>query len=146
MSLSLKNIKGDIGTAYICLSPLKNLFNDEALYNNAAYHAEQATEKCIKYVLSNYYGIEETARRFKTHNIPDLLAFLRECAEESGRDIPIDIPDLIDELSVEIMEWEANSRYNDDMVILRKNIKMVLQADEKMYKQLQKMNTNPKIQ
>ena len=125
----------------MCLSPLKNLFNDEALYNNAAYHAEQATEKCIKFVLSNYYGIDETVRRFKTHNIPDLLSFLNECAMKSGKSIPIHIPQIIDELSVEIMGWEANTRYSDDMVVLRKNIKMVLQADEKIYKQLQGMTT-----
>ena len=139
MSLSINNILGDIVTAQSSLSPLRNYFNDESLYNIAAYHAEQATEKCLKIILSNYYGIDESLRRYRTHNIPDLLAFLEEQASENERPIPIEIPNIIYELSNEIMEWEATTRYNDNMVILRRSIKEVLKADIKMYRQIKKL-------
>jgi len=51
MSLKIKQIKADIHLAKHCMSPIVNLFNDEALYSQAAYHTEQATEKCLKVIL-----------------------------------------------------------------------------------------------
>ena len=140
MSLSLKLIKGDIATAKHCLSPVVNWFNDEALYSNAAYHAEQATEKCLKVILSQYYEIPETSKRYKTHDIPDLLDFVLQCEKETKKSIPIQIPDIIDMLSIEIKSWEANSRYNDNMVLLRGNISKVIKACESMYRELKKGN------
>ena len=141
-SLTLKLIKGDITTAKMCISPIINLFNDESLYSISAYHTQQATEKCLKIMLVHHYGIDESIKRYRTHDIPDLLAFLNECAEETHSPIPISIPNVITELSIEIKEWEANTRYNDNMVILRKNILQVLNACEKMYKDLKSLGYN----
>lgn len=138
MSLSLKIIKGDIVTAKLCLSPIVNWFNDEALYSNAAYHAEQATEKCLKIILTQKYGVSENNKRYRTHDIPDLLAFIDECKQESRVDCLVEIPSVIDELSIEIKAWEANLRYNDNMVLLRKNVSEVVKACELMYHELKK--------
>lgn len=136
MSLNLRMLKSDIVVANICYSRIFNFLNDEILYNNAAYHAEQATEKCLKLILSQYYNINENNRRYHTHDIPDLLAYIVDCETTTGNFNPIKIPDVIDVLSIEIKAWEANSRYNDNMVLLRKNIKIVIEACENMYEQM----------
>ena len=138
MSLSLKIVKSDIKTARLCLTPVYNWFNDENLYSNAAYHAEQAIEKCLKIILTQNYGISETERRYRTHDIPDLLAYIEECRESSGKDARVEIPEIIDGLSIEIKAWEANTRYNDNMVILRKKILKVVQATEKLQRDMAK--------
>ncbi len=142
MSLSLKNIKGDIATSKFCLSPVVNWFNDEALYSIAAYHAEQATEKCLKLVLSQCYGIPESNKRYRTHDIPDLLAYIEECRTDTGKDYSITIPEIIEELSIEIKGWEANTRYNDNMVLLRNNVMDVIRACENMYRNLKQNGYN----
>lgn len=138
MSLNLKIVKMDIKTAKLCLSPVYNWFNDEKLYSNAAYHAEQAVEKCLKIILVQDYGIVETTKRYRTHDIPDLLAFIEECKESSEKDVRVAIPEIIDNLSIEIKAWEANTRYNDNMVILRSKILKVVQATEKLQKDMKK--------
>lgn len=139
MSLNTKLVYADIKVAKYCNSPLVNLFNDEALYSNAAYHAEQATEKCLKLILSNYYGISETEKRYRTHDIPDLLAYMKECEANTGKKVPICIPEIIEINAIEIKEWEANTRYNDNMVVLRSNITSVISACDIMCRQLEKM-------
>ena len=139
MSLNLKNIKSDIGISKMCLSPFRNLFNDEIYYNSAAYHAQQATEKCLKIILLKYYCVDGTSKRYRTHNISSLLAYLNECAKESAKEIPIIIPQVIIDNSIDITSWEANTRYGDDMVLLRKSIKEVIRADEFMERQLRSL-------
>ena len=113
------------------LSPLLNITNDESLYGIAAYHAQQATEKCLKVILVNYHGYDQTQRRYRTHDIAGLLALIEE-QETPQKPIPIGIPESIKIMSADITEWEANSRYNDNMVVLKENISIVLDACKKM--------------
>lgn len=138
MSLNTKLVYADIKVAKYCNSPLVNLFNDEALYSNAAYHAEQATEKCLKLILSNYYGVPETNKRYRTHDIPDLLEYVKECEADTGKKPPVSIPEIIETNAIEIKEWEANTRYNDNMVVLRNNVNLVISACDVMCRQLEK--------
>ena len=137
MSLSLDLIRADIKTARNNLSPIVNFTNDEMMYNIAAYHAQQATEKCIKIVLSQYYGLSENSRPFRTHNIADLIGMLEDC-EEGGNKSPIVIPEYIKVMSAEITVWEASVRYNDNIVILRDNIRKVIRECETMLSDLKK--------
>ena len=137
MSLSLRVINADIQTAENNISPAINPTNDEMLYNIAAYHAQQAVEKCLKLILIHYYGIGENERRMKTHNIAGLIGQLEDCAT-ADRPLPIDIPEIIYTMSAEITIWEASSRYNDDIVILRDNIRHVLAACRDMSAALQR--------
>ena len=138
MNLNLRLIKSDIEIAKMCISPIRNLFNDELFYSSAAYHAEQATEKCLKVILNQYYGISDTTKRYRTHDIPDLLAYIDECEKNQGKVVPISIPQVIDDNSIIIKSWEANSRYNDNMKVLRRDILDVIKACETMYRDLQK--------
>ena len=134
-NLTLKIIKTDIWFANKGLSPIHNLTNDEAKFNVSAYHAQQATEKCIKVVLDQYYNVDTTTRRYREHKIPRLLQYLEEC-NTPEKPIPIIIPEIIYEKANEISSWEANMRYNIDYTLLRKSIKSVVIACNKMLKEL----------
>ena len=137
MSLSIGLIKADIKTARNNISPFVNLSNDELMYNIAAYHAQQATEKCLKIMLSQYYGMDENDRRFKIHNIAGLIGMLDDFSSDD-KPIPIEISDIIKLMSAEITSWESSSRYNDNIVVLRKNIKIVLAECKKMVADLKR--------
>lgn len=138
MSISLKLVAGDIRAARMSISPVFNLTNDEIMYNIAAYHTQQAVEKCLKIILNQFYCVDENERRFKTHNIAGLLGMIEEFSAEKEA-CPLSIPEVIYEMSADITTWEASSRYNDDLVILKKNIKTVLKACQKMVKELGKL-------
>lgn len=136
MSLSLGIVKADIKTAKQNLSPVINRTNDELMYNIAAYHAQQAVEKCLKIMLSQYYGMDESDRKFKIHNIAGLIDML-EIEASNENPIPIEIPEDIKIMSADITEWEAASRYNDNKPVLRDNIKYVLKLCGKMVKEME---------
>jgi hypothetical protein len=60
---------------------------------------------------------------------------LEEC-NTPEKPIPIIIPEIIYEKANEISSWEANMRYNIDYTLLRKSIKSVVIACNKMLKEL----------
>ena len=63
-----------------------------------------------------------------SNSTPALMGDLHECEDETGKKLPVTIPSVIEENSIIIKSWEANSRYNDNMVVLRKNILQVIKA------------------
>lgn len=137
--ITLNLIKTDIWFANKGLSPILNPTNDEAKFNISAYHAQQATEKCIKIILQNYYEVDTTTRRFRSHMIPRLLSYLTECEEaDPEKPIPIRIPDVIYEMSNEITSWEADMRYSIDYNLLKSKIKIVIKACNQMVHELKK--------
>ena len=133
--ITTKIIETDIWFANQGLSPVQNPTNDEAIFNGSSYHAQQATEKCIKIILRYYYEEDDTTRRFRTHEIPRLLQYLNECATPE-KPIPITIPDIIYEMAIEITSWETRMRYNIDYSLLRERVKIVVDACEQMVKEL----------
>lgn len=136
MSISLRLVKADLQTAKNNLSPAINLTNDEYLYNIAAYHVQQAVEKCLKIILHQYYGADDNSRVFRTHNIAALLGMIEDFSD-SGQDCPVQISDYLRIMSADLTMWEASSRYNDDIVILRESIETVITECEKIAAQLE---------
>ena len=63
--MNLNRIKADILTAKNNLSPVGNPTNDEYLYDISAYHAQQAVEKILKYILHDIYGVDDTQKNSK---------------------------------------------------------------------------------
>lgn len=72
-----KRIYADISLSEYALSDIGNPTNDEAMYNLASYHAQQAIEKGLKFYLSAVYGEDENDRRFKIHDIDTLCYRLK---------------------------------------------------------------------
>lgn len=72
------------------------------------YHVQQAIEKSIKYFLSNIYHESENTRKFKVHNIADLIDYLNEF----DQDFIQNYEELM-EMAYEITSWEASSRYDE---------------------------------
>lgn len=111
--------EGDIKTAKILISPISNPTNDEVINDNAAYHVQQAVEKELKYILHDILGEDDTTRKFKTHDIADIINQI----EEKGYEISEDIKEIAYDLS----EWETTSRYGTDIVASREEIINVIE-------------------
>lgn len=114
--MTLNKVDADIKTAESNISAVGNPTNDEAMYDIAAYHVQQGIEKLLKILLSDVFGMDSTTKRFRTHSITMLISIL-----EDDYDF-IDIPDGIREKSITITDWEAQSRYGDDLVASRNEI------------------------
>ena len=119
--MNIQRIKADISTARNNLSPEGNPTNDEYLYDVAAYHAQQAVEKILKYILHDQYGVDDTTKQFKTHNISTLLIMVNA----HDADFITNHKKLVD-LSDEITNWEAATRYGEDLVAAKETIIDVL--------------------
>ena len=129
--MNYKIIKADIQTASLNISPYGNPTNDECMYNIAAYHAQQAIEKCLKYYLHDVYGVDDSTRRFRTHNISTLLLDLSAFDPLFIEKHPVTVS-YADDLSM----WEATSRYGDSLVATRHMIEEVLQDADIMYRDI----------
>ncbi len=58
------------------------------MYNIAAYHAQQAVEKALKFYLREIFGEDENDHALKVHDIATLAGWLQL---EYNADIPSDI-------------------------------------------------------
>ena len=129
--MNIHRIHADIATAQFLNSPIGNPNNDEYIYDTAAYHIQQAIEKSIKYFLHDVYEVDDTSKRFRTHNLSDLILQL---SLKDSSFIP-NHQDLIDMVS-EISDWEAGSRYNEDIVSTRTSISKALLIAEKLFSEV----------
>lgn len=118
--MRLERADADIQLAEKLISPTWNPTNDELLYDMAAYHTQQGIEKLLKYILHDIYGMDESIRKFRTHKIYDLIAILEE-------DYSYNVSDKLMEMSIKITDWEAQSRYGDDIVATREDIAAAIQ-------------------
>lgn len=124
----------DLKVAKLLISPIGNPTHDEMLYDNAAYHLEQAYEKELKYVLHDLLGVDDTTREFKTHNIADLISQIED-AEYS-------IPEAIKEISHDLTEWEASTRYNADISSDLMEIKIAISKFELLKNAVEEIETD----
>ena len=130
--MNLKKADADMTTAQLLISSAGNPGNDEALYDLAAYHAQQAIEKALKFLLVEKYGEDESARHFRTHKIYDLIGML----ETHG----YCVSDELKEMAITITDWEAESRYNDNLVATTNEIKKAI----RLYSELREgLDTDP---
>ncbi len=90
----------------------------------------------MKNVLINDFDCDEKDHKFRTHNIAALIDMLDESQTESKRNI-LDIPDELRTMSSDISHWEANSRYGDDLSVVKQDIRKVLDMCNSMIKQLE---------
>ncbi len=134
--MKLKKAKDDIHAANLLMKPENNPTNDEGIYDLAAYHAQQAVEKILKNVLINNFDYDEKDHKFRTHNIAALIDMLEGSQIESKRSI-LDIPNDLRIMSSDISHWEANSRYGDDLSVVKEDIRKVLDMCSTMIKQLE---------
>lgn len=119
--MNIHRIRADITTARNNLSHEGNPTNDEYLYDVAAYHAQQAVEKTLKYFLHNVYGVDDTSKQFKTHNISTLLIMINSHDANF-----ISNHQKLADLSDEITSWEASTRYGENLVATKNTIIEVL--------------------
>ena len=112
--MNIRRIMADIKTAENLISTNGNPTNDEYMYDLAAYHTQQAVEKCLKYYLHYIFGMDDTTKKFKTHNISTLLLLLTQYSYTA----PKELINMSDELT----NWEASARYGEDLIGTKNNI------------------------
>ena len=119
----------DIEVARHYNSAAGNPDNDEGLSDIAAYHAQQAIEKELKYVLHDLCGADETQRKFKTHTIPALISQVEE--------YNVNIPDDVKVIAFDLTEWEASTRYPGGAASNREEIADAIRAYEMLAKHIE---------
>lgn len=129
--MNLKRVEVDFDIAERYITPEVNPTNDEYFYDAAAYHAQQAIEKILKYVLHDIYGEDDTDRRFKTHNIATLILK----AERHG----FQVDDELVNMSDKITDWEANARYGSSIISTREDIKTAINLGYNLLEQVKEL-------
>lgn len=131
MSSLLARARADVEISRILLTDEGNPTHDEMITDQAAYHAQQAIEKALKYQ-TEMLGIEYK----KVHNLAALIPPL----EAAGFSV-------CDELKAKayiISDWEASSRYNDDFSAVKADIEDAIRLYENLeadiLKRLEKKN------
>lgn len=119
MSNLLVRAEADIKIAKLLISPDGNPTNDEMLTDQAAYHAQQAIEKALKYQ-TEMMGVDYT----KTHNLTGLIATL----EKQGFSVSDDLKGK----AFEISDWEASGRYKDDFLVVKSEIEHAIDMFEEL--------------
>lgn len=109
MSSLLVRAKTDIDIAKLLLSDEGNPTHDEMITDQAAYHAQQALEKALKYEIE-IKGVEYK----KVHNLVALI----DQVEQTG----FQVSDELKSKAYLISDWEASSRYKDDFSAVKKDI------------------------
>ena len=130
MSSLLARARADIEISRILLSDEGNPTHDEMITDQAAYHAQQAIEKALKYQ-TEMLGMEYR----KVHNLVGLIPPL----EKNG----FTVSEELKSKAYIISDWEASSRYNDDFSAVRADIEDAIRLYEELEKQiLNRLNDN----
>lgn len=127
--MNINRISADIRTAETLCSSIGNPTNDEYIYDLAAYHTQQAVEKCLKYYLHNIYGEDDTTRAFKTHNISTLILMLNKYGYQASNELI--------SMSDELTGWEASSRYGESLISTRDSILKGIHLAKKLYQDIE---------
>lgn len=133
--MNINRIIADIEVAKRCCYSKNNPTNDEYFYDVAAYHIQQAIEKELKYILHNVYGMDDTLRSYRTHNISTLMIFL----EKYDTDFIQKHQDLVD-MTDTITEWEASCRYGENIVSTRRDIEKAISIADHILKEIQTLD------
>ena len=105
----------DLKAAEICLKPAYNPSNDEGLLDICGYHIQQAVEKTLKYILHDMNGVDDTTRRFRTHDIVSLIVMVES-------ETAVVIPDAIKQIAVLLTQWEVTTRYPSGISTVRSEL------------------------
>lgn len=123
MSSLLARARADIEISKMLLTDEGNPTHDEMITDQAAYHAQQAIEKALKYQ-TEMLGIEYK----KIHNLVGLIAPL----ETAG----FHVPEELKAKAYAISDWEASSRYNDDFTVVKADIEDAIRLYEELEKSI----------
>jgi HEPN domain-containing protein len=115
------------GRAIADLSVAKRLIKEgvtprSAELDLAAYHLQQAVEKSLKHIIP-ICVMEKDIRRFRTHNIPSLIAMAEQATHYRA-------PRKIKQIADKLTSWEANARYSSDPVTTRDELQATVAAVE----------------
>lgn len=132
--MNINRIIADIEVAKRCCCSKNNPTNDEYFYDVAAYHAQQAVEKELKYILHDIYGMDNTSRKFRTHNISTLIVFLGNYEPDFVKNHQ----GLVDMMDI-ITDWEASCRYGESIVSTRKDIENAIVIADDLLDEIQKL-------
>lgn len=115
----LRHAEADAYNARLLLTPAGNPTNDEYILDIAAYHAQQAIEKCLKHVLHDLCGVDDTAREFKTHQLIALIVLTEERT-------PYAVPQEIKDVAAVVSSWESRTRYGQSPAAAKAQIEDAL--------------------
>ena len=106
-------------SGYLDFQLAKNIwimpYNDEMFLNNAAYHIQQCVEKITKGALE-CIGVMVP----NTHRLSKLFSMVHN----NGANLII--TDWIDDHAEMLSEWEAESRYNMDFLVVKRKLEKAL--------------------
>lgn len=119
MSNLLARARADIEISKILLTDRGNPTHDEMITDQAAYHAQQAIEKALKFQME-MQGIGYK----KVHNLSSLISPL----VSAGFPIPCELRDK----AFLISSWESSSRYGDDFSVIKSDIEDAIKLYEKL--------------
>lgn len=114
----------DVYIAELLISPAGNPQNAQGAYDLAAFHAQQAIEKELKHILHDLFGVDDSTRSFRIHNLVDLA----KQVSQLGITLPDDLFNQADEIS----DWEAESRYSSGTVATKEDIKSAISIYDKV--------------
>lgn len=129
--MNIERIEADIKTARNNISSQGNPTNDEYMYDISAYHTQQAVEKELKFILHNYYKVDDTQRSFRTHNISTLLIMVNQ----NDNTFIANHSDLVN-ISDKLTEWEASTRYGENLVAVKSEICNALDIADTLLKEI----------
>ena len=119
MSSLLDRAEADAAIARLLMSDNGNPTNDEMITDQAAYHAQQAVEKALKFQ-TEMMGLPYR----KTHNLIGLISDL----ENNG----FFVSDELKARAYIISGWEASSRYGDDFSAVKSDIEKAIELYEQL--------------
>ena len=136
--MKIHRVKGDLDSVYRILSVETEEKSD--CIDVASYLVQQAIEKSLKYLLHDVYGVDDTTRVFKIHNISRLLDQLNEFDHnfvENHVELQI--------LAGTVTEWEARSRYEDLLRSSYTEVRNALGVAEKLYDEVRAIDATRNI-
>lgn len=123
MSNLLERADSDVHVAESLLGPIGNPTNNYLITNVAAFHAQQAIEKALKYKIQAV-GIPP----IDTHNLTELLHAL----EHNG----IVFSPVLKTQAFVISSWENDYQFNDDFHAVKSDVEYAIQLYKELRKQI----------
>ncbi len=132
--MNLKKAMDDITAARLLLSPASNPTNDEGLFDLAAYHIQQGIEKALKHLLHDHYGMDDTTRKFRTHDLAALIFLV----EGYG----FQVSNGLKRRASDISDWETNSRYGGNLLIEKREMEEAITLFYELISQIKDLKVN----
>lgn len=123
MSKLLTRADIDLQIAEQLLSTSGNPNDDYLITNIAAFHAQQAIEKALKYKIK-ISGMPYA----DTHNLEELINIL-----ESNK---FAISSELKTVASDVSSWETSYQYDDDFYAVKSNVEYAVQSYKELRKQL----------